>query len=255
VGKTFVGKRLAYPLLGYQAPIRVETVQFHQSYAYEDFVQGYRPTADGGFELKDGVFVRFRNAAVADPDNDYVLIIDEINRGNLSKIFGELMLLIEEDKRSPNWATRLSYSQKNDHPFYVPPNLFVIGMMNTADRSLTHFDYAFRRRFAFITLDPQLERPQFRVALEAASVPSELVTRIIARMSALNEAIRAGAVNLGRGFQIGHSFFVPKPGTGHFEGWYEQIIDTEIRPLLEEYWFDEPEKAMGWLKLLLDTNI
>jgi MoxR-like ATPase len=253
VGKTFVGKRLAYALLRYQAPSRVETIQFHQSYAYEDFVQGYRPTPAGGFQLKDGVFVRFRSAAIDDPDNDYVLIIDEINRGNLSKIFGELMLLIEVDKRSPTWGARLSYSKETEPPFYVPPNLYVIGMMNTADRSLTRFDYAFRRRFAFITLDPQLERPEFRVALENASVPSELVARIIARMGSLNEAIRADAANLGRGFQIGHSFFVPHQGTGYFEGWYEQIIDTEIRPLLEEYWFDEPEKAAAWLKRLLDA--
>ncbi len=199
--------------------------------------------------------MRFRNAALADPDNDYVLVIDEINRGNLSKIFGELMLLIEEDKRSPNWATRLSYSTKTDLPFYAPPNLYLVGMMNTADRSLTHFDYAFRRRFAFITLDPQLERPEFRLALESASVPTELVTRIIARMGALNEAIRADTLNLGRGFQIGHSFFVPKQGTGFFAGWYEQIIDTEIRPLLEEYWFDEPEKTVSWVKRLLDTTL
>ncbi len=254
VGKTFVGKRLAYALLGYQAPIRVETVQFHQSYAYEDFVLGYRPTPAGGFERKDGVFVRFPNAAVADPDNDYVLIIDEINRGNLSKIFGELMLLIEDDKRSPNWATRLSYSTKTDPPFYVPPNLYLVGMMNTADRSLTRFDYAFRRRFSFITLDPQFERPEFRAAIENALVPTELVTRIIARMGVLNDAIRSDPVNLGRGFQIGHSFFVPKQGLGYFEGWYDQIIDTEIRPLLEEYWFDEPDKSDTWVKRLLDNS-
>ena len=232
----------------------METVQFHQSYAYEDFVQGYRPTPNGGFTLRDGVFVRFRNAAVDDPDNDYVLIIDEINRGNLSKIFGELMLLIEDDKRSPNWGVSLSYSKETDPPFWVPPKLYVVGMMNTADRSLTRFDYAFRRRFAFITLDPQLDRPEFRVALESTSVPSELVTRIIARMGLLNDTIRADAVNLGRGFEIGHSFFVPKQAIGYFEGWYEQVIDTEIRPLLEEYWFDEPEKAAAWLKRLLDAS-
>jgi hypothetical protein len=209
----------------------------------EDFVQGYRPTASGAFVLKEGIFMRFRNAACADPDDDYVLIIDEINRGNLSKIFGELMLLIEHDKRNSHWATRLSYSEQTDPLFYVPENLYLIGMMNTADRSLAHFDYAFRRRFVFITLDPAFNSPAFRTTLQSASVPDDLIAQIIARMNLLNEAIASDVTNLGRGFQIGHSFFVPSEANGYFNGWYEQIIETEIRPLLENYWFDDPNKC------------
>jgi hypothetical protein len=252
VGKTFVGKRLAYALMKYQAPSRLETVQFHQSYAYEDFVQGYRPTPGGSFVLRDGIFVRFRNAALADPNNDYVLIIDEINRGNLSKIFGELMMLIEFDKRNQSWSTRLAYAQQSDPQFYVPENLYIIGMMNTADRSLSRFDYAFRRRFAFITLNPEFESFGFAPALQNAGVPQELIASIIARMNALNDAIASDVVNLGRGFQVGHSFFVPREINGYFAGWYEQIIETEIRPLLEEYWFDDPGKADQWRDRLLE---
>jgi hypothetical protein len=212
----------------------------------------YRPTPGGSFVLRDGIFVRFRNAALADPNNDYVLIIDEINRGNLSKIFGELMMLIEFDKRNQSWSTRLAYAQQSDPQFYVPENLYIIGMMNTADRSLSRFDYAFRRRFAFITLNPEFESFGFAPALQNAGVPQVLIAAIIARMNALNDVIASDVVNLGRGFQIGHSFFVPREVNGYFSDWYEQIIETEIRPLLEEYWFDDPGKADQWRDRLLE---
>lgn len=251
VGKSFVAKRLAFALMGHRAPSRVESIQFHQSYAYEDFVQGYRPTRTGGFELRDGLFARFCSAALEDPSRDYVLIIDEINRGNLSKIFGELMLLIEQDKRNPSWATRLTYSSVNDKLFYVPDNLFIVGMMNTADRSLSMVDYALRRRFAFVSLLPQFSSPAFREHLAAAGVPEEIADRIFSRMAELNDAIAKDTINLGPGFQIGHSFFVPTDGATYTDHWYDQIIDTEIRPLLEEYWFDDPKRASDWRTRLL----
>lgn len=190
-------------------------------------------------------------AALEDPNNDYVLIIDEINRGNLSKIFGELMLLIEQDKRQPSWATHLAYSQPGDNKFYVPENLYVVGMMNTADRSLSMVDYALRRRFAFITLMPEFSSPQFKAHLQDAGVPAELIGYIITQMSELNESITSDTINLGPGFQIGHSFFVPSVGSAYSDDWYERIIETEIRPLLEEYWFDEPAKAISWRNRLL----
>lgn len=251
VGKSFIARRLAFALMGYNAPSRIEAVQFHQSYAYEDFVQGYRPTTAGGFELRDGVFLRFCQAALTDPSRSYVIVIDEINRGNLSKIFGELMLLIEQDKRDPGWATRLTYARPNDRKFYVPENLFIIGMMNTADRSLSMVDYALRRRFAFVTLSPQFSSPRFRDHLLAVDVPQAIIDRITSRMTELNEAIANDTVNLGTGFQIGHSFFVPDDESSFSDGWYERIIETEIRPLLEEYWFDEPKKAADWRDRLL----
>jgi len=251
VGKSFIAKRLAFALIGHNAPSRVEAVQFHQSYAYEDFVQGYRPTSGGGFELRDGVFLRFCQAALTDPSRNYVLIIDEINRGNLSKIFGELMLLIEQDKRDPGWATRLTYARTNDRKVYVPENLFIIGMMNTADRSLSMVDYALRRRFAFVTLPPQFSSPRFREHLLGAEIPLAIIDRITLRMTELNQAIASDTVNLGPGFQIGHSFFVPGDESSYSDGWYETIIETEIRPLLEEYWFDDPKKAADWRERLL----
>jgi MoxR-like ATPase len=251
VGKSFVAKRLAFALIQQHAPSRVQTVQFHQSYAYEDFVQGYRPNEAGGFDLKDGVFLRFCNAARNDAKNDYVLIIDEINRGNLSKIFGELMLLIEADKRNASWATHLAYARASDPKFYVPDNLYVLGMMNTADRSLSMVDYALRRRFAFVTLTPQFANREFREHLVRTGIPETVVERIVTRLSELNQTIIADATNLGAGFQIGHSFFMPADGVAYFEGWYERVVETEIRPLLEEYWFDDQDKAATWCGRLL----
>lgn len=251
VGKSFVAKRLAYALIGAKAPARVETVQFHQSYAYEDFVQGYRPTITRGFELRDGVFLRLCAAARRDPGRAYVLIIDEINRGNLSKVFGELMLLIEHDKRGPDWSARLTYAGPEDAPFHVPPNLFIIGMMNTADRSLSLVDYALRRRFAFVTLRPQFRAPTFAGHLAARGVAPGLIGQIVERLEDLNDAIASDTLSLGRGFEIGHSFFVPSQPGAYDGAWYARIVRTEIVPLLEEYWFDDPKRAESWRERLL----
>jgi len=250
VGKTFVARTLAYALMGEKDPARVEVIQFHQSYGYEDFIQGYRPTATG-FELRDGVFFRFCQRALEDTARPYVFIIDEINRGNLSKIFGELMLLIEGDKRSPEWGAKLAYSSDGDAAFHVPRNLHILGMMNTADRSLSLVDYALRRRFAFETLHPGFASPKFRALLAARGASRELIDAIIAGMGTLNAAIAEDTVNLGLGFRIGHSFFVPGEGDRPDQPWFEQIVATEIQPLLEEYWFDAPQKAKDWSKKLL----
>jgi 5-methylcytosine-specific restriction endonuclease McrBC GTP-binding regulatory subunit McrB len=192
--------------MGYRDPSRVRTVQFHQSYSHEDFVQGYRPSGDG-LALQQGVFLEFCEKALADPNELYVFTIDEINRGNLSKIFGELMLLIEPDKRSPEWATKLAYAPAAEERFYVPPNVYLLGMMNTADRSLSLVDYALRRRFAFVTLRPEYGSNKFRQHLLEKGVGAELADRIIERMISVNEEIAADQTNLGPGFCIGHSFF------------------------------------------------
>lgn len=251
VGKSFIARRLAYVLMGEKVPERVEALQFHQSYGYEDFIQGYRPTETGGFELKNGSFYRFCRRAIEDPENDYVIVIDEINRGNLSKIFGELMLLIEHDKRSKDWATRLAYAAETDDPFWVPENVYIIGMMNTADRSLSLVDYALRRRFSFVTLAPAFSHPGFRQHLEMRGVPEAIVTRIVEGMNRLNEAISEDAANLGAGFRIGHSFFVPGSAFSYSPSWMHRIVQTEIYPLLEEYWFDAPQKAVEWREVLI----
>jgi hypothetical protein len=252
VGKSFVAKRLAYLLLGEKDAGRTESVQFHQSYSYEDFVQGYRPDGEGGFILRDGVFHRFCEKANLAPGRKHVFIIDEINRGNLSKIFGELMLLIEHDKRGPSWATNLTYSQPGEPRFFVPENLYLLGMMNTADRSLSMVDYALRRRFSFVLLEPMFGSDKFRDFVVSRGVPEDVVGLIVARMTALNEAIGVDRVNLGRGYRIGHSFFIPPEGFEYDPGWYRRIIETEIHPLLEEYWFDDPGKADSWQQRLLE---
>lgn len=243
VGKTFVARRLAHALLGAKDPQRVEMIQFHQSYSYEDFIQGYRPTPKGQFELRSGVFFQFCRRAQRDESRPYVFVIDEINRGNLSKIFGELMMLIEPDKRGRDYAIPLAYSQTPDDRFYLPDNLYILGMMNTADRSLAMVDYALRRRFRFITLRPEFASAAFRETLKSAQTDGGLIKKIVDRMAALNDAIAADTRNLGAGYQIGHSFFCPRPGTPPDEAWYRRIIESEIVPLLQEYWFDNDQKV------------
>lgn len=157
VGKTFAAKRLAYSIIKRKDPSLVKMVQFHQSYSYEDFVRGYRPT-DKGFEIKNGPFYDFCKKAEEDSENRYFFIIDEINRGNLSKIFGELFMLIEADKRAdplknnqPSVQLLYRDPEKGVEEFSIPSNLYIIGMMNTADRSLALMDFALRRRFGFLS--------------------------------------------------------------------------------------------------------
>ncbi len=242
VGKTFVAKRLAYLLVGEKDPQRISQVQFHQSYAYEDFVQGYRPVEDGKFALADGPFLRFCDQALQDPESPYVMLIDEVNRGNLSKIFGELLLLIEADKRNATWATTLAYAKEDEAPFYVPNNLYIIGTMNTADRSLALVDYALRRRFAFFDVEPAFEHAGFVHKLASLGVEPTLRNRIVERFKLLNERV-ADDQNLGGGFRVGHSYFCHSDGKTADEAWYQRIVRTEIKPLLEEYWFDNASRA------------
>jgi 5-methylcytosine-specific restriction enzyme B len=250
VGKTFLAKRLAYALIGARLPSRVGMVQFHQSYSYEDFVQGWRPAKAGGFELRHGVFYRFCREARANPLEPFVFIIDEINRANLSKVFGELLMLVEGDKRSPEYAVPLTYSP--EEAFFVPPNVHVLGLMNTADRSLAMVDYALRRRFGFITMRPEFESEAFADTLARSGVSDALIQKIRIRIGALNAAIRS-APDLGAGFEIGHSYFVPggQDDAEPDERWYRGVVEHEIAPLLEEYWFDSQDEAERQVSLLL----
>jgi 5-methylcytosine-specific restriction enzyme B len=245
VGKTFVAARIAKALIGVDDPTRIASIQFHQSYSYEDFIQGFRPTAKGTFDLRYGIFHQFCRRAQRDEATGrrYVFIIDEINRGNLSKIFGELMMLIEADKRGQEWAIPLAYATDADDKFYVPANLYVIGTMNTADRSLAMVDYALRRRFRFVTLRPEFASQAFGAHLETNGVDAGLVKRIVTRMKALNDAISADTKNLGAGYQIGHSFFCPRNGAVTDDAWYRRVVQSEIVPLLQEYWFDDDRKV------------
>ncbi len=236
VGKTYVAIRLAYCYMECVDSSRVKKVQFHQSYSYEDFVMGYRPT-DNGYFLETGLFYRFCKAAENDPDNPYFFLIDEINRGNLSKIFGELLSLIEASHRGEEVV--LAY---RDEEFSVPKNLFIIGMMNTSDRSLVHIDYALRRRFAFFELQPAFDR--LESYLRSVKSPSD------EDMAELHEAFElVGKINsmiakdsfLGSGCCIGHSYF-SEPDFDNLDQWLSRVFVYEIVPLLEEYWFDDSAK-------------
>lgn len=249
VGKSFAAEKLAFALMEEAERDRIGFVQFHQSYSYEDFVEGFRPT-DMGFELKAGKFIQFCRRAEADPNNTYVFVIDEINRGNLSKILGELMLLIEGDKRGPNWAMPLASGKV---AFHVPPNVFLMGLMNTADRSLAVVDYALRRRFAFIDLKPKIRSSKFAAHLVSNGVGQAIAAALVERLSALNEEIVTDTLNLGPGFAIGHSFFCGKPLASETDaGWFSRVVRTEIAPLLREYWFDTPQRALDWEAQLLE---
>lgn len=248
VGKSFIAKQIAFALMEAKDEERVTMIQFHQAYSYEDFIQGFRPNEDGKFALKNGVFYDFCKKAQRNPA-PHVFIIDEINRGNLSKIFGELMLLLEADKRGREFAMPLTYSPHD--AFFLPENLYIIGLMNTADRSLAMVDYALRRRFVFIELKPQFESAKFRAYLNQSGVSDDLIERIAAHFTALNQQI-ADDKNLGKGFCIGHSFFCPNHAQPMYdERWYQQVIKYEIQPLLEEYWFDDSDKAAAAVRRLL----
>ena len=254
-GKTFIAQRLSWLLAEEQSMERIEAVQFHQSYGYEDFVRGYRPTEEGGFELRDGPFLDFCERAREDRDRPHVLLIDEINRGNLSGIFGELLMLIEADKRSEEWAVRLAYPRGTGERFHVPENLYLIGTMNTADRSLALVDYALRRRFAFFTVEPAFGQPRFLRHLEDRGVPASLRTRIGERLGALNETIAEDS-DLGSGFRIGHSYFCDSPSgeSSDHSRWFEEVVHFDIQPLLEEYWFDRKETASEAVASLLAAD-
>jgi 5-methylcytosine-specific restriction protein B len=247
-GKTFIARRLAYLALGVKDPSKIEMIQFHQSYSYEDFIQGYRPSGDGGFQLQNGVFYDFCLKAQRDPDHKYFFIIDEINRGNLSKIFGELMMLIEHDKRGKEFGIKLTYSRPEGERFFIPENIYIIGTMNTADRSLAIVDYALRRRFVFIDIRPAFNDPRFEMQLRFYGVSDDLILKIRSRIEELN-AIISGDNNLGMWFTVGHSYFC-SPSSKPDEKWYQQVILNEIGPLLREYWFDDINKAEENIKKL-----
>lgn len=248
VGKTFIAKKLAYELLGQKNDANIEMVQFHQSYSYEDFIQGLRP-GRAGFELKNGVFYSFCKKAHAHPGRMFFFVIDEINRGNLSKIFGEVMMLIEPDKRHEKNALKLTYCEDEHDRFYIPENIYIIGTMNTADRSLAIVDYALRRRFAFITLHPHYGKA-FRNFLQSIDVSESIVEHIVTSIEKVNWKIREDA-NLGTGFQIGHSYFCTYPSGANEKDWFNQVVNFEIKPLLEEIWFDNTDQANNLVKELL----
>ena len=241
VGKTFAAKRLAYSMIGQIKEDRIAFIQFHQNTSYENFVEGYKPNEET-FVLEDGVFKSFVNKVICDEnkENEYFLIIDEINRANLSKVFGELLMLIENDKRE-EYSSLLAYSKTK---FTVPKNLYIIGLMNTADRSLALIDYALRRRFSFVEFLPAFDNAGFKSYIQ--SLGNQKMTTLIETVKEINKDI-VNDKSLGRGFEIGHSYFCQKDNTTCTDEWINRVIKTDIIPILNEYWFDNEQ--------LLKSNI
>jgi 5-methylcytosine-specific restriction protein B len=239
-GKTFTALRLAYSILGKKDTNRVKFIQFHQSYSYEDFIMGYKPK-DNGFSLQTGVFYKFCAQAANNPAEDYFFIIDEINRGNISKIFGEVLVAIENNHRGE--AVAMAFGET---PFIVPENLYLIGMMNTADRGLAQMDYALRRRFSFFTMVPAFDAPAF---IEyQRSFNSEIFDKLIEVIKSLNNAI-TGDPALGEGCCIGHSYFCNQK---HYsDDWLRSIVDYDIIPIIKEYWFEDMQMQESWKQKLL----
>ena len=250
VGKTWSARRLAYSIMGERDDERIGFVQFHQNYSYEDFVMGYKPNSDGGFDLQRGIFYKFCIKAANDPDRKYFFIIDEINRGNLSKIFGELLMLIEKDYRfnyKEGKGTRITLAY-NDERFAVPENLYIIGMMNTADRSLAMIDYALRRRFSFYPMAPGFDSDGFKYYQE--TLDNDKFNLLIDKVKELNKDIVADG-SLGLGFEIGHSYFCNQEAVT--DVWLRSVVNYEIIPMLEEYWFDNRDKVNEWSDKLRES--
>ena len=249
VGKTFLARKIAYQLIGQMKDENIETVQFHQSYSYEDIMQGIRPTTFGEFKVRNGIFYNFCEHAKEEPEETFVFIIDEINRGNLSKIFGELMMLIEADKRSPRYALKLTYSEEGTPKFYVPENVYIIGCMNTADRSIAIVDYALRRRFAFSPIEPELG-DSFKAFL-CSELSKGFVDKICNKLNRVNAIIRESST-LGKGLEIGHSYFCQISSVDDEEEWWRSICKYELFPYLQEICFENEDLCNELCNILSD---
>lgn len=253
-GKTWLAKRLAKALIGQKniTDEQLRVVQFHPGLSYEDFVRGYRPSGDGRLTLTDGIFLQVIQAAIAQPDLEHVLIIEEINRGNPAQVLGEMLTLLECSKRSRADAMELAYSKSRGEKVYIPENLFVIGTMNLADRSLALVDLALRRRFAFVNLSPNLNAA-WQQWCSDKGLSAQTISHIQMRISALNQEISADRA-LGAQFQIGHSYLTPHEPVTDAQTWFTEVVHSEIGPLLHEYWFDTPSRADEAITLLLEQD-
>lgn len=250
-GKTWLARRLAYALIGFEDEESVRAVQFHPGTSYEDFVRGWRPSGDGTLDLVDGPLLQHAELARQDPDIPHVIIIEEFNRGDPAQALGEMLTLLEHTKRTEREALELTYTREGEDRFYLPENLHVIGTMNTADRSLALVDFALRRRFAFFELEPQFNdswkahlRDRFRTA------PAGHIDEIARRITAMNDQIAADP-GLGASFRIGHSYFTPEVEASELWPWFEAVVVTSVAPQLGEYWHDDPETVERTVQQLL----
>lgn len=253
-GKTWLAKKLAFALMEKRVEDNIRSVQFHPNLSYEDFVRGWRPSGDGKLKLVDGPFLEIASSAEGSPDENYVIIIEEINRGNPAQIFGELLTLLEADKRSPESSLALCYPRDESERICIPKNLYVIGTMNIADRSLALVDFALRRRFAFIDLEPVLNNHWLKWCREKCGIPDSVLRKVKNRIELLNEQI-SDDQSLGPQFRIGHSYVTPNFKVEDPDIWFRQVVQTEIGPLLEEYWFDSQEKARDAAGKLLEGGL
>lgn len=251
-GKTWLAKRLAFVLIGRKDNSKVKALQFHPNLSYEDFVRGWRPAGDGRLELVDGPFLQISEAARKEPTEKYVIVIEEINRGNPAQILGELLTLLEADKRNADEALELCYSKEDGERFFIPENLYVIGTMNIADRSLALVDLALRRRFAFVDLEPAFGEPWKKWVHDKFDIDLKTLSEIETRIRSLNDKI-SDESDLGPQFRIGHSYFTPANGTVIKDAydWFQQVVNTEVGPLLDEYWFDNLDIAKKEKETLL----
>ena len=252
-GKTWLAKKLAFALIGGLKEDKIRPVQFHPNLSYEDFVRGWRPSGNGKLDLVDGPFLQMINTAKDDPESKYAIIIEEINRGNPAQIFGEMLTLLESDKRKEAEALELSYRKREGERVFIPENLYVIGTMNVADRSIAMVDFALRRRFAFVDLEPIFGSTWRDWVHDQCKIDEEFLSQVEARMNALNKQIAEDS-NLGAQFKIGHSYITPPSGHAISDPneWFKQVVETEIGPLLDEYWFDTPDTAQKSREQLLE---
>ena len=251
-GKTWLAKKLAFVVIGERDEDRIRPVQFHPNLSYEDFVRGWRPSGNGKLDLVDGPFLQMINTAKGDPESQYAIIIEEINRGNPAQIFGEMLTLLESDKRNETEALELSYRKNEGERVYIPENLYVIGTMNVADRSIAMVDFALRRRFAFVDLEPIFGNVWQDWVHNQCKIDKEFLSQVEEKMNVLNEQI-AGDTNLGTQFRVGHSYVTPSAKEiDNSREWFKQVAETEIGPLLDEYWFDTPDTAQKAKEQLLE---
>ncbi len=251
-GKTWLAKKLAFAVIGERDEDKIRPVQFHPNLSYEDFIRGWRPSGDGKLDLVDGPFLQMVNTAKDDPDSKYAIIIEEINRGNPAQILGEMLTLLESDKRNKTEALELSYRKREGERVYIPENLYVIGTMNVADRSIAMVDFALRRRFAFVDLEPIFGNVWQDWVHNQCKIDEEFLSQVEDRMKTLNKQIAEDS-NLGTQFRVGHSYVTPSAGEiDNSREWFKQVVETEIGPLLDEYWFDAPDTAQEAKKQLLE---
>lgn len=253
-GKTWLAKRLANIIVGYKNSNNIKAIQFHPNMSYEDFIRGYRPSGDGRLALIDGPFLEMINKARNDSQSNYVMVIEEINRGNPTQILGEMLTLLEVDKRTPTEALELTYRREHENGIFIPNNLYVIGTMNLVDRSLAMVDFALRRRFAFFYLAPNFDEKWLNYMIDKTKLSRKSLEKIRHVMNNLNQYI-AKEEMLGNAFTIGHSYLTCDSVIPDAMSWYKDIIDSEIKPLLEEYWFDDSNKLDTALKKLFIKNL